>query len=67
MTSPCRSSRGRSLACWAITGRKTTLVRQMVNLLRPTSGTITLYGRPLAADPLRVPATVGYSRRIPPR
>lgn len=39
---------------------KTTLVRQMVNLLRPTSGAITLYGRPLAADPLRVPATVGY-------
>ena len=39
---------------------KTTLVRQMVNLLRPTSGTITLYGRPIGADPLQVPATVGY-------
>ena len=27
---------------------KTTLVRQMVNLLRSTSGSITLFGRPVA-------------------
>lgn len=39
---------------------KTTLVRQMVNLLRPTSGTVTLFGRPLGRDPLHVPRHVGY-------
>ena len=39
---------------------KSTLVRQMVNLLRPTAGTITLYGQPLDANPALVPQTVGY-------
>ena len=39
---------------------KTTLVRQMVNLLRSSSGTITLYGQPVARDPLHVPLHVGY-------
>jgi ABC-2 type transport system ATP-binding protein len=39
---------------------KTTLVRQMVNLLRSTSGSITLFGEPIAADPQFVPANVGY-------
>jgi ABC-2 type transport system ATP-binding protein len=39
---------------------KSTLVRQLANLLRPTEGTICLYGQPLAADPLRVPLLVGY-------
>ena len=39
---------------------KTTLVRQMVNLLRSTSGSITLFGQPVAHDPLYVPQYVGY-------
>jgi ABC-type multidrug transport system ATPase subunit len=39
---------------------KSTLVRQMVNLLRPTEGSITLYGRPLPAHPGLVPQVVGY-------
>src|SRR5690348_10900954 len=39
---------------------KTTLVRQMVNLVRPTSGRITLFGRPVAADGLLAPRFVGY-------
>jgi ABC-2 type transport system ATP-binding protein len=39
---------------------KTTLVRQMVNLLRPTSGSIALYGRDVARDPLYVTMNVGY-------
>jgi ABC-type multidrug transport system ATPase subunit len=39
---------------------KTTLVRQMVNLLQSTSGSITLYGRPVNSDPRLVPLTVGY-------
>ncbi len=39
---------------------KSTLVRQMVNLLSSSSGQITLYGRPIAADPLHVPLHVGY-------
>jgi ABC-type multidrug transport system ATPase subunit len=39
---------------------KSTLVRQMVNLLRPTSGTITLYGQPLDTHPTLVPQLVGY-------
>ncbi len=39
---------------------KTTLVRQMVNLLRPTSGSITLFGRDVTRDPLHVPLNVGY-------
>ena len=39
---------------------KTTLIKQMVNLLRPTAGSIFLYDKPVAADALHVPATVGY-------
>ncbi len=39
---------------------KTTLVRQMVNLLQPTSGRITLLGKPVAGDPQHVAAHVGY-------
>ena len=39
---------------------KSTLVRQMANLLRPTSGEITLLGKPLTADGLQVPLHVGY-------
>lgn len=39
---------------------KTTLVRQMVNLLQPTSGSIKLFGRPVADDPLYTAAIVGY-------
>jgi ABC-2 type transport system ATP-binding protein len=39
---------------------KTTLVRQMVNLLRPTSGQITLLGKPVLGDPQHVAAHVGY-------
>lgn len=39
---------------------KTTLVRQMVNLLRSDGGSISLYGRPITADPLLVPLNVGY-------
>jgi ABC-type multidrug transport system ATPase subunit len=32
----------------------------MVNLLRPTSGSITLFGKPIARDSLHVPTNVGY-------
>jgi ABC-2 type transport system ATP-binding protein len=39
---------------------KSTLVRQMVNLLRSDSGSITLFGQNIARDPLRVPMNVGY-------
>lgn len=39
---------------------KSTLVRQMVNLVRSTSGGIMLFGRPIAADALLVPMSVGY-------
>jgi len=39
---------------------KTTLVRQMVNLLRPTSGSITLFGEPIADSQFHVPTRVGY-------
>jgi ABC-2 type transport system ATP-binding protein len=39
---------------------KTTLVRQMVNLLRPTSGRITLLGKPVAGNPQHVAVHVGY-------
>ncbi|NLF78469.1 MAG: ABC transporter ATP-binding protein [Chloroflexi bacterium] len=39
---------------------KTTLIRQMANLLAPTSGTIRLFGQPLGAAPLYVPAHIGY-------
>lgn len=39
---------------------KTTLVRQMVNLQQPTSGTIKLFGRPVAAEPIYAARCVGY-------
>lgn len=39
---------------------KTTLVRQMANLLKPTSGTIALFDRPVGQNPLWVPTHVGY-------
>jgi ABC-type multidrug transport system ATPase subunit len=39
---------------------KSTLVRQMVNLLRSTTGHITLFGRPIAQEPLYLPMNVGY-------
>jgi ABC-type multidrug transport system ATPase subunit len=39
---------------------KTTLVRQMVNLLHPTSGSISLFGKPVSGDPQHVPTQVGY-------
>ena len=39
---------------------KTTLVRQMVNLLQPTSGSIKLFNKPIAHDPLFTATTVGY-------
>lgn len=39
---------------------KTTLVRQMVNLLQPTSGSIRLFGRHVADDPLGVTTRVGF-------
>lgn len=39
---------------------KTTLVRQMVNLLRSTSGSITLFGKPVGSDAFHVPTHVGY-------
>jgi ABC-2 type transport system ATP-binding protein len=39
---------------------KTTLVKQMANLLVPTSGTIRLFGQPLACSPLYTPRQIGY-------
>jgi ABC-2 type transport system ATP-binding protein len=39
---------------------KSTLVRQMVNLLHSTSGSITLFGQPVAQDSLHVPTNLGY-------
>lgn len=39
---------------------KTTLVKQMMNLYRPTSGEITLKGKPVTSDPLHAPLNVGY-------
>lgn len=39
---------------------KSTLVKQMANLMRPSSGSIALYGEPLHHDPLRVPTYIGY-------
>ena len=39
---------------------KSTLVKQMANLLRPSAGTITLFGKPIDADPMHVPLHVGY-------
>ncbi len=39
---------------------KSTLVKQMANLLRPTSGGVVLYGKPVQEDPFLVPLHVGY-------
>ncbi len=39
---------------------KSTLVRQMVNLVKPSSGDILLFGRPVAADPIWSTLRVGY-------
>ena len=39
---------------------KSTLVKQMANLLRPTSGSVKLFGRTVQEDPLLVPRFVGY-------
>lgn len=39
---------------------KSTVVKQLANLLRPTSGSITLFGKAIAADPMHVPLHVGY-------
>ena len=39
---------------------KTTLVRQMMNLLRPSAGSVELYGRNVAVAPLHAPTNVGY-------
>lgn len=39
---------------------KSTLVRQMANLLRPTSGTIRLFGESVGQNSLYVPMQVGY-------
>ena len=39
---------------------KTTLVKQLANLLKPTSGDIRLFGRPLAHAPLYAPSHIGY-------
>lgn len=39
---------------------KTTLVRQMANLLTPTSGEITLFGKPLNHTPLYAARHIGY-------
>ncbi|MEU4540797.1 ABC transporter ATP-binding protein [Streptosporangium sp. NPDC023825] len=39
---------------------KITLIRQMINLLRPDSGTIELFGHDITEDPLYVSTLVGY-------
>lgn len=39
---------------------KTTLVRQLVGLLKPTAGTIELFGRNVEHEPRFVPTVVGY-------
>lgn len=39
---------------------KSTLVKQMVNLLRPTSGQVLFYGKPVNADPQLTALNVGY-------
>lgn len=42
---------------------KTTPVKQMANLLRPTSGSMTLYGKSVQRDPFLVPRFVGSMPR----
>ncbi len=44
-------SRVRYTACWDRMGGKTTLVKQIIGLLKPDSGSITLGGYDLGADP----------------
>lgn len=39
---------------------KSTLVKQMANLMRPSSGSIHLFGEPVDRHPLHVPAYIGY-------
>jgi ABC-2 type transport system ATP-binding protein len=39
---------------------KSTLVKQMANLLRPSNGEIRLFGKPVHADALHVSLHVGY-------
>lgn len=39
---------------------KSTLVKQMANLMRPSTGSIMLYGEPLHHSPLHVPTHIGY-------
>lgn len=39
---------------------KSTLIGQMVNLIESTSGEISLWGDPIARNPLSVPLSVGY-------
>ncbi|MBX3085903.1 MAG: ABC transporter ATP-binding protein [Anaerolineae bacterium] len=39
---------------------KSTLIKQMANLLRPTHGSITLFGKPLNSDALYTPGNIGY-------
>lgn len=39
---------------------QTTLVRQMVNLIRPDGGRILFQGHPMQEDPMRIPRQVGY-------
>jgi ABC-2 type transport system ATP-binding protein len=39
---------------------KSTLIKQMANLLKSDSGTIRLFGKPLALTPLYTPSKIGY-------
>ncbi len=39
---------------------KTTLVKQLANLLRPTAGSVRLFGKPLNHTPLYTPSRIGY-------
>jgi ABC-2 type transport system ATP-binding protein len=39
---------------------KTTLVHQIVNLVRPSAGSIRLFGREVAADPIAVALQIGF-------
>ncbi len=39
---------------------KSTLVKQMANLVRPSSGSVKLFGTPVEEDPMLVPRFVGY-------
>ncbi len=39
---------------------KSTLIKQMANLLKPSSGQIRLFGKPLTESPLYTPSRIGY-------